>query len=220
MGRVALSLPMLAALRAALTAPASFYPDEATDPDLRGPFLVVTAVAVVGLLGSVPVFQAVTGAVPAGARLFVLIGLVVGAVVGLAAPYVLWLVYALLFYGLSALLGGEGSFRDLFALVGWGFAPNVVSSLVGAAVTAVLISRGDLSDPQQLQELGRTLPTSPLGLLDRGVGLVMTLWSAWVWTHAVAAARELPLRRAAVSVGLVVLAGLALGVASTLLLGP
>lgn len=206
---------MSTALREALTRPASFFPREAEDPGLRGPVMVVAVVALVGLLGSVPVFRAVLGAVPAGAEPFVVVGLAVGAVVGLAGPFVVWLVYTLLFYGLSVLFVGEGSFRDLFVLVGWGFAPSVVSGVVGAAVLFVLVSGGEASDPQQAQQLAQSVTASPLGLLDRAVGLAMTLWSAWVWTHAVAAARDLSVRDAAVCVGVVVVAGILLGLVST-----
>lgn len=202
---------MRVALREATTKPGSFFPREAADPDLTGPVVVVSVVAVIGMLSSVPVFRAMFEALPAGAGPFVLIGLVVGAVVGLAAPFVVWLVYALLFYGLSALLGGEGSFRDLFRVVGWGFAPNAISALVGGLVTVWLVAGVDFSDPQQAQQFAQSASTGPLGLFHLGVSLLMTLWSAWIWTHAVAATRRLPVRAAAISVGVVVFVGLVVG---------
>lgn len=208
---------MLSALRTALTDPESFFEGEAADPGLRGPAAVVAAVALVGLLSSVPVFRAVTGTVPEGARGFVLIGLAVGALIGLAGPFVTWLLYTILFYALSAAFDGEGEFRDLFALVGWGFAPSVLSGIVGGAVAALLLSGSDVSDPARMQEFARSATAGPLGLANRGFGLLMTLWSAWVWTHAVAAGRDLELRDAAISVGVVVLAGILLGLASTAL---
>lgn len=205
---------MWGALREATTDPASFFDHEADDPELRGPALVVVLVAVIGLLSSVPVFRALFGTVPPGAGPFVLVGLVVGAVIGLVTPFVIWLVYALLFYGLSALFGGEGSFRDLFRLVGWGFAPSAVSALVGGLVTVWLVSGVDFSNPQQAQQFAQAMKTDPLGLFHWGVSLLTTLWSAWMWSHAVGAARGLSRRDAWVSVGVVVLAGVLVGLVS------
>ncbi|WP_255152508.1 Yip1 family protein [Halorarius halobius] len=206
---------MLSALRAALTDPASFFPREAEEPSLRGPVVVVAAVALVGLASSIPVFSAILGTVPSEAQPFVFVGLAVGAVTGLVGPFVVWLVYALLFYGLSALFNASGEFRDLFTLVGWGFAPRVVASLVSAVVLFLLVPESGFSDPTGAQQFARDVATSTLGLVGRGVGLLMTLWSAWVWTHAVAAARDVSKREAAISVGIVVGVGFLLGLAST-----
>ena len=208
---------MFAALRSALVSPGSFFQREAADPGLRDPVLIVAVVAVIGVLSSVPVMRAVLGTVPDAAGPFVLVGLVVGTVVGFAGPFVVWLLYSLLFYGLSALFGGDGEFRDVFALVGWGFAPEVVSSVVGGVVTVLLLSQGDFSTPQQAQQFSQLALNSPLGLVNRGVNLAMTLWSAWLWLHAVAAARNLSRRAAAATVGVVVLAAVVLGLVSAVL---
>lgn len=210
---------MPSTLTAVLTDPESFFDREADDPRLRGPVAIVAVLALVGLASSVPVFRAVAGEVPADARPFVLAGLAIGALIGAAAPFVVWLVYALAFYLLSIPFDGEGAFRDLFALVGWGFLPRILASIVGGAVTLVLLTGGEfsLADPRQARQFARGMTTSPLGLANRAFGLVMTLWSAWIWTHAVAAARDLETRRAGIVVGIVVAAGILLGLASTLL---
>lgn len=209
---------MLSALREALTSPASFFEREAADPGLRGPVAVVAVLAVAGAVGSIPTLQATLGAAPEGAAPFVLVGSVVGVLFGLVVPFVVWLLYALLFYALSSLFDGEGEFRDLFALVGWGFAPRVLAALVGAAVTFLLLPAGGFSDPQAAGQFAQAVATDPLGIVSRAFGLLMTLWAAWVWTHAVAAARNLSRRDAAITVGVVVGAGVLLGLGTTYLL--
>lgn len=208
---------MLSSLRAALVSPESFFEREATDPSLRGPVVIVAVVAVIGVLSSLPVMQAALGSMPQGATPFGVIGLVVGVVVGMIGPFVVWLLYALVFYGLSALFEGDGEFRDVFVLIGWGFAPRIVSSLVGGLVVVVLVSQGDFATPQQAQQLSRRAVTSPLGLFNRVVSLAMTLWSAWIWMYAVREARNLSRRGAAITVGVVVFVAIVLGLASSFL---
>jgi hypothetical protein len=207
---------MLSALQTALTAPASFFERESIDPDLRRPAILVGVSALVGLLSSLPVFRAIVGTAPPGASPFLVAGLAIGAVIGLVAPFVFWFLYALVFYGLSAAFDGTGELRDLFALVGWGFAPKILSQIVGGVVIVVLLSQGDVSTPQQAQQFAQSATTEPLGVLNRGFGLLMTLWSAWIWTYAVAESRELPTKHAAITVGVVVLVEVALGFASTM----
>lgn len=208
---------MLSALVDALTDPASFFEREAADPELRGPTIVVGTVAILGLLAAIPTLQATMAAVPRGARGFVVVGAIVGMVFGLVVPFVVWLVYALLFYALSALFGGEGEFRDLFAMVGWGFGPRALAALVSGVVTFVLLPSGGFGDPAAASQFARDVATSPLGLANRVFGLLMTLWAAWVWTHVVAEAREISRRNAAITVGLVVGTGVLIGLATTYL---
>lgn len=209
---------MLAALREVLTDPESFFEAEADDPGLLGPAAVVVAVAVVGLLAALPVLRATLGAVPAGAGAFVAVGLAFGAVVALVTPFVVWLVYAGLFTLLSIPLDGDGEFRAVFALVGWGFAPRVLSGAVDGLLTFLWVQDVDFSDPEAVQGAGQALATEPLGIASQAFGILMTLWAAWIWTHAVAASRDLSVRRAAVPVGVVVGAGVLFGLASTYLL--
>lgn len=209
---------MLGSLRRALTTPASFFDDQAADPDLTRPAVVVFMVGLAGILGSFPVFRALLGGTPAGANSFLLIGVAVGVVAALLTPFVLWLIYAGLFHGLTIPFDGEGEFRDLFALVGWGFAPRILANVVSAIVMFVLLSEGDMSSPQQAQQFAQSATTSPLGLANQAFALLMTLWSAWIWTHAVAAGRDLPVRKSAISVGVVVAVAVLISLGSTYLL--
>lgn len=209
---------MLGALREALTRPAAFFEAEAEDPGLLQPAIVVGVVAIFGAIASFPTLQTTLGTVPEGAQVFVLVALVFGLLIGLVTPYVIWLVYALLFYGISALFDGEGEFRDLFAMTGWGFAPRIIASLASAAATFILLPSGGFQSPEAAAQFAQELATSPIGIASEVVGLLMTLWAAWVWTYAVAEARNLSVRDAAITVGIVVAAAVILSLGSTYLL--
>lgn len=208
---------MLSALQRAVTQPASFFEREARDPGLRRPALVVAIVALFGLLGTIPVFQATLSTLPPEASAFVAVGVAIGAVAGLLGPFVVWLVYAVLFYLLSLAFDATGEFRDLFAVTGWGFAPRVISSLVGAAVLFVAFSGLNFSDPAQVRQFQQSFPTSALGLVSQGVSVLTSLWSAWIWTHAVANVRNLSTRQAGLVVGVIVGLGIVVGLAGTFL---
>jgi hypothetical protein len=209
---------MLSALQQAVTRPASFFEQEARDPGLLRPAVVVGLLALVGLLGAIPSFIAITDALPPGAGIFAAIGFVFSSVIGVVIPFITWLVFAVLFLLGTLAFGGEGDFRDLFAATGWGFAPRIIASVVGAVVSFVVLSGTDFSDPQQARQLSQSLATGTLGLLTQGVSVVTYLWSGWVWTHAVAITQELSVRQAGVVVGVVVVLALGLNIGSTLLL--
>lgn len=185
-----------------LTHPDEFFAERTDDPGLRGPVLIVLAVGVLGLLSAVPSLLLVLRGIPAEARAIVGAGLAIGAIFGLVGPFVVWLLYAIVFYAISMVFDGAGSFRDLFVLTGWGFLPRILGAAVSAVVMFVVV--GTTAAPESAEAMAafnRQLQSDPLVRASTVVGIAITLWSGYLWTHAVAAARGLSLREAAITVG-------------------
>lgn len=186
-----------------LTHPDEFFAERTHDPGLRGPVLIVLAVGVLGLLSAVPSLLLVLRGIPAEARAIVGAGLAIGAAFGLVGPFVVWLLYAIVFYAISMVFDATGSFRDLFALTGWGFLPRILGAAVSAVVMFVVL--GTTAAPETVEAMAafnRQLRSDPLVRASTVVGIAITLWSGYLWTHAVATARDLTVRQAAVVVGI------------------
>lgn len=201
-----------------LTAPATFFDREAASPRFGWPM------AIVALLGVFPaltlglvvyrLFSDVGGGVGFG-----LIAFLVGLVFFVVAAFVVWLLFAAAFYAVSAVLDGEGSFRELFLLVGWGFLPRLFGAVVQFAVGVVTVSRvrplrAIPEDPELLvEELSRSMAgaaAGPLATLADLLGIAFLLWSAYIWIGAVERSRSLDRRDATVAVGIPVLAAVLL----------
>lgn len=208
---------MISEIRRATTEPASFFRDASIDSGLKKPAVVVAAVAVAGLLGSIPTFMAVTEAAPEGAGVFVLLSFAFGSVIGAMGPFVSWLIVTVLLFVGSLAFSGEGTFRELFGLVGWGFAPRLLVPIVGGVTSFVLLSGTDFSDPQQARQLAQTTATGTIGLVNQVVNAATFLWAGWVWTYALAEARELSTRTAGILVGVVVVLQIVVNVGLSLL---
>jgi len=199
-----------------MTRPASFFETESRDPSLRRPAVVVGLVGVAGLLATIPTTFAAFDALPERAGLFAAVGFAIGGVSSLLGPFVSWLVVGSALLAGSLAVGGDGDVRDLFALVGWGFAPRVVVPVVGGIVSFAVVSGTDFSDPQQVQQAAE-LSTGTLGIVTQGIDAAAFLWAGWMWTHALASARQITTRNAAVIVGIVVLLQVLVNVGLTLL---
>lgn len=186
-----------------LTHPDEFFAERTDDPGLRGPVLIVLAVGVLGLLSAVPSLLLVLRGIPAEARAIVGAGLAIGAAFGLVGPFVVWLLYAIVFYAISMVFDATGSFRELFVLTGWGFLPRILGAAVSAVVMFVVV--GTTAAPETAEAMAafnRQLQSDPLVRASTVVGIAITLWSGYLWTHAVATARDLTVRQAAVVVGI------------------
>jgi hypothetical protein len=185
-----------------LTNPDAFFAERSDDPSLLRPALVVLIVAVIGVIGSYPVIQATISALPPEAGAFVTVIQVVGAVFGVVVSFIIWVLYAVAFRGIAYILfDGDGSFRDTFALVGWGFVPAVFGGLANAAVNFVVFSGVQFpDDPAQVAQFAQELQSRPEFLVAGVLGIAFLLWSAFLWTFAVRYAEGLDLREAALTV--------------------
>ena len=127
-----------------------------------------------------------------------IVGLLLVAV--LAVPMVAWIAFAALFYLLSWPVASEDGFGRTVSLVAWGFVPQLLASAVTLAALGVAFP----ATPTEIWRLGLTPPArlyasppgfDPLFAATTVIGVGCTLWSGYLWAHAVAAARGLTLRQ-------------------------
>ena len=208
---------MLSALQHAVARPASFFEAESRDPGIARPAVVVGLIAVAGLLSSIPTVFAVADALPPEAGFIAAFGFAIGSITTVVGPFVSWVIVATLLFLGSVVADGDGPFRDVFALVGWGFAPRIVVPIVSGLTSFFLLSGTDFSDPQQARQLSQMATTGTIGVVTQGVNALMFVWAGWLWTHALANARGIATRTAATIVGAVVFVQILLNVGLTLL---
>lgn len=193
-----------------LTDPESFFRERESDPSLLRPALVVAVAALVGAAAGFLQWQAMQdlySSIEGPAGQIASVAGVFGIVGGLVGPFVAWILYAGVFHGISALFDGEGAFTDTLALVGWGFVPSILGGLVSLAITyyrfnVVGFTVPQTTDPQAMAEFSQEVSSGPLVTLDSGLGILFTLWSAFLWMFAVKYARDLDTRNAAITVAI------------------
>ena len=185
-----------------LTNPDAFFAERADGASLVGPALVVLLVAVVGAIGSYPVFRATAAVLPSEVGPFVSVFRLVGAVVGVVVTVLVWGLYAVAFHLIASLaFEGDGTFRDTLAVVGWGFVPAVFGSTASAVVNFLVFSDVRFpTDPARIGPFVRELRARPEFLVAGLLGIVFLLWSAFLWTFAVRHAEGLDLREAGLTV--------------------
>jgi hypothetical protein len=213
---------MPSTVAALVTDPNSFFRDRRDAPSFAGPVLIITLIAILGVISSVISIRGTAGVMSqmisdadAGQSVQTLFQAfqLVGVVIGFVATYVIWVVWTGIFYGVSAVFDGSGSFTTTLKLVGWGFVPSVAGSLVSLFITVYRFEvRGfDVptdAGPQAAQQFSQQISSGPLVALSAVLGLVFTLWAGLLWTFAVKHARQVTTRNAAIAVAVPVLFGL------------
>jgi hypothetical protein len=127
----------------------------------------------------------------------------IGAVVG---SLVIWVVFAALFFGISALLKGEGRFKRTLEVVGYGYIPMIIGGLISAVLMYNFISTAQfphVTDPAQIAEVIKQWMTkNPMVQLSSIIGTLFMLWSANIWVFGLRHARNLSTKNALITVGI------------------
>lgn len=105
-----------------LVGPAAFF--ERADPDdWKGPAFAVGLVVLVGVLAGLVGLAGRFLRLPGDVNPLALVGGAIGLLVPVAFPLIVWVVYSVFFFGISAFFDGEGEFRHTMLLAGWGCFP-------------------------------------------------------------------------------------------------
>jgi hypothetical protein len=188
-----------------------FRRDPAEWAGLKVPALLVLASGILSAISAYLVSGLVAGILPEGMADLPGMGPVMGiAAAGgaLLGSFLLWVVFTGIFYVISLVFMGKGTFTRALAAVGYGFLPTAIGTLInvilywyylpGLQVTPVR----DILDVQQAT---LALTHSTIFQVTAAIGLIFLVWSASIWVFGIRSGRELSLRDAAITVGVPVI---------------
>ena len=184
-----------------LTNPDRFFAElSRRDASLKTPFAIVLVAAIISAVSAAMAASAVISALSEEAAAFAGIGTVIGAIYGFVLQFIMWLLSAGVFYFISMLFGGGGSFKRVLEFIGYGFIPIIVSLVIGLAVIMTMSSTIEFSleDPELFQQ---TFMQNPLMQASSIIGFLLMLWSANIGIFAIKHARNLSTRNALITVG-------------------
>src|SRR5690606_25870471 len=110
------------------------------EPSLKIPALIAFIIGLIGAVSAALTANMIIGLLPAEAQAFgpVMVAFtVVGAII---VGFLSWVIYSGVFYLLSMLFKGEGSFKRTLEVTGYGLLPQVFGGIIGAAFLYRVIS--------------------------------------------------------------------------------
>ena len=193
-------------LNSLLFDPNSFFREKTrNNVDFNYPVLIILAVAIIAMGSSFLVMNQLSGMFPSDMGSYVSTAAIVfGIVGGLFGTFFYWLILTLIFYSISYVFESNGSFKRTLEFVGYGFVPQIFSSLIGVFVTYKLMASVDFSqqDSQLISEsMTQMLSYNPLYYASQAIGILCLLLSAYIWVFALLHARNLSMKNAIITVG-------------------
>ncbi|HDN65876.1 MAG TPA: YIP1 family protein [Methanosarcinales archaeon] len=184
-----------------LTNPDRFFAElSAKDTKLLTPFAIVLVTAIIAAISAAMAASAITSTLPEEAAAFAGIGAAIGAIGGLIVQFIMWFLYAGVFYVISMFFSGEGSFKRCLEFIGYGFIPLILGAIIGLVVLVTVLPTIEFSveNPELFQQ---TLLNNPTMQASAVIGTFLTLWSANIWIFAVKHARNISTKNALITVG-------------------
>lgn len=127
----------------------------------------------------------------------------VGALVG---SLIVWVVFAAIFFGISSVFKGKGSFKRTLEFVGYGYIPMILSGIISTILMYQFVSTAQipvLTDPTEVAEVIRQWVTqNPMVRLSSIIGMLFMLWSANIWIFGMKHARNLATKNAVITVAI------------------
>ena len=206
---------MIKSLVTLLINPNAFFQDTLTEKEsLKIPGLVVLALGIVSAVNAYLV-GGLTGKMMAGLypgmESIIAISTIFGALFGV---FIFWGILAGVFYLVSSLFKGNGTFKRTLEFVGFGYLPQVFGAILSVIVAlqylpGVIIPRitsASVEDPQLIQEAIQALMHDPAMMemtqIISIISIVFLLWSAHIWISGLQHARKLSVRDSALCVGI------------------
>jgi len=185
-----------------LTNPDQFFAElSAKDTKLMTPFLIVLVAAIIAAItAAMMMMDVVIPALPDEVAPFAGMIATISAIMAFIVMFILWLLYAGVFYVISIFLSGEGTFKRCLEFTGYGFIPMIVSAAIGLVVSSIVYPTIDFSveNPELLKQ---ALIQDPLMQASAVIGIFLMLWSANIWISGIKHARNLSARNALITVG-------------------
>ena len=198
-----------------LIRPREFFQYAITEKEsLKIPGLIVFALGIVSavyayLIGGLT-GKMMAGLIP-GMESMIAVSTILGALLGI---FVFWGIWTGVFYLISSLFKGKGTFKRSLEFTGYGYLPQIFGALLTVIVAIQYIPRvivpeistAASQDPQMIQDAVKALMHDPamkeMTQIISIISIVFLLWSANIWIFGIRNARQLSERDSALCVGI------------------
>jgi hypothetical protein len=205
---------MIKSMSNILINPNAFFKDALTEKEnLKIPGLIVTILGIISavyayLIGGLT--GKMLGGMLPGMESIIAISTVLGALFGV---FIFWMIWTGVFYLISVIFKGKGSFKKSLEFIGYGYLPQIFGVLFTIIVALQYIPRivvpqitsAASQDPQMIIDATKALMHDPAMMemtqITSIISIIFLLWSANIWISGIKNARQLSDRDSALCVG-------------------
>jgi len=121
-----------------------------------------------------------------------------------------WIIFTAIFYGISMAFAGKGTFKRTLEFTGTGLVPVIIGSVISLLISLYYVPLievpviSGITDPAVIQEAMSQMMQDPafreFTQVSSLISVIFLVWSANLWIFAVKHARNLTMKKAALTV--------------------
>ena len=193
-----------------LTNPDKFFEVKmGEEVSLKIPALIVLIIGIISGIGAYFMgrltAEMLSGTLPPEAQAFLSFIPISTAITAVIVSFIIWVVFAAIFYLISCIFKGEGKFKRTLEFVGYGYIPMIISGIIGAIFIYYIVSTAQIpvvTDPAKMAGAFEPLMKSPMMQLSYAISILFMLWSANIWVFGLKHARNLTTKNALITVAI------------------
>jgi len=196
------------------------------EPSLKIPALIILLMAIISSVSGYMMGE-LSGRIFSGMmESIATITAVTAAAATFVSVLIIWPVAAAILFGLQKTLQGNGSFRRVMEICGYGMFPLVFSSIILLLLSGYYIPQADISpvrsaNPEVISKAAATMMQDPalheLSIISLLVTIIFLVWVASNWSIGIETCSGLSTKKALIVAGLPVLIYIVYALASLLL---
>jgi len=197
---------MVSSILLLFTDPDGFFRREMMEwSDLKTPAFIVLIAGIIGAASAYLVSRTMLQIFPGNLQTATGLVAVVGVAGAIVWIFLAWVAYTTVFHVISMLFMGKGTFAGTLAVVGYGFLPTIIGSLIGLLLFWYYLPTlqvGPVSDVMDIQSATTAFTHAPVFQMVSMIGIIFLLWSANIWVYGLRYSRGISLRHAVMTVAM------------------
>ncbi|MEA1999059.1 MAG: YIP1 family protein [Euryarchaeota archaeon] len=193
-----------------LTNPDKFFEvKKGEEVSLKLPALIVLIIGIISGIGAYFMggltAEMLSGTLPPEAQAFLSFISISAAITAVIVSFIIWIVFAAIFFLISCIFKGEGKFKRTLEFVGYGYIPMIISGIISAILIYNIVSTAHIpavTDPAKMAGALEPLLKSPMMQLSYAISILFMLWSANIWVFGLKHARNLTTKNALITVAI------------------
>ena len=196
------------------------------EPSLKMPALIILFMAIISSVSGYMMGE-LSGRIFSGMMEGIAtITAITAAAATFVSVLIIWLVAAAILFGLQKALQGNGSFRRVMEICGYGMVPLVFSTIILLLLSGYYIPQADISpvrsaNPEVISKAAATMMQDPalheLSIISLLVTIIFLVWVASNWSIGIETCSGLSTKKALIVAGLPVLIYIVYALSSLLL---
>jgi hypothetical protein len=210
-----------------LSNPRAFFGAICTnEPSLKIPALIILIMAIIGSITGYMMGE-LSGKLFSGVMESIgTIAAVSAAITTFIATFIIWLLAAVILFGLQKVMHGTGTFKRVFEICGYGMVPLVFATIISLILTMYYIPQADINpirstNPEEISKAAMAMMQDPalhqFSIVSTIVTIIFLIWVANIWSIGIETCCGLPSKKALLVAGLPIVLYIAYTLSSLLL---